>query len=1118
MEDDERTSNEDEGLGKRLAVYQEMIDLSPSGSEIAAVAARGLALGLIRRYQITQDPADLQLLNELTLKALERIPDNGRSRQGFEELHVIATAQAALAQEDIPRENDTLEVIEELLPSALDSQALLLTLAQLYFSKARREISPAAIDRAIELLSQAADGAADRHLVMQLLCAAKIERFSICRDAQALSSALDLDEASPSTPNDSIGFRGVTEAIASILMQTSDRREQLIELVVTELEHRICRPELDAPRLVDYVVLLVQAYDQRYEQSGRVSDLEAATTVLRSHLAQNGLARFLRARLEDWLGNCLRKIYVETGNVACLRESVANARLSVSHGDDSPWEQFALGNLGAALRASYNHSGDLVDLEEAIDAYRRSIRQSSGGWIQGNLGMAYSNLANALRARYEAISNERDLTESIEWHEKAFEHYDPGDVDRPGRLFNLSVALRRRYQVSGQQADLDRSQELSQAAFEDCLQGSPEQGELATLIGANYLLRYRDTRDFSLLTRADEWYRRAVSLARPKTRGWGSAVGGLAAVSAARHQVNGSAADLREADRLYRASTSEDVPMQVRERASLLQEWADWTLERQAWQEAREPHRLGLELRRSMVGAQLSRRNRMALVRGMDRLAGNAALVFSKTGDFESAVTALESIQAVSLTEALELIRSDLTLVEKAHPELVSQFRKTSRRWLQLLGADGEQDENNTGVATVGASAGEIRTCRSELNDLSERLRVVSGRPGLLSAPLYAELTAAASQPLVYIVASDLSGIAFIISEHGERTATVALPELTHRAATHLAATIIAANGTRYRHLLPEVLDEVGSRLWSDVVEPLMIPLADAGEVTIIPCGVVGMLPLLAAWTTHPDTQSGRVYACDKWTMSFIANARVLLKMRAMLGEAKPKRLLAIADPQPSRAGRLPAAVAEVCSIQFEFAESVVLIAEEATRKLVTEHLISADVVHFAGHAFVNPDRPLESALILAHDDPLTLRELMDAGYFAAEAPRLGVLSACESGAISINSLEEFFSLANGFVQAGIPGVVASQWKVRDVATSLLMQRFYSLWRSSNGDPATALTEAQKWLRDTTNGEKVACLDSSPELSVGPARALLETLRRLPQNERTFANPADWAGFFYTGV
>jgi len=86
---------------------------------------------------------------------------------------------------------------------------------------------------------------------------------------------------------------------------------------------------------------------------------------------------------------------------------------------------------------------------------------------------------------------------------------------------------------------------------------------------------------------------------------------------------------------------------------------------------------------------------------------------------------------------------------------------------------------------------------------------------------------------------------------------------------------------------------------------------------------------------------------------------------------------------------------------------------------------------------------------------------------------RLAVVSACQSGHYDTAlSPDEFLGLPGGFLQAGAACVVASLWKVDDVATAVLMMRFYELLNpgpdSASQAPLAALREARLWMRNLT--------------------------------------------------
>jgi CHAT domain-containing protein len=89
--------------------------------------------------------------------------------------------------------------------------------------------------------------------------------------------------------------------------------------------------------------------------------------------------------------------------------------------------------------------------------------------------------------------------------------------------------------------------------------------------------------------------------------------------------------------------------------------------------------------------------------------------------------------------------------------------------------------------------------------------------------------------------------------------------------------------------------------------------------------------------------------------------------------------------------------------------------------------------------------------------------------------PRLVALSACETGLYDTrNNPEEFVGLPATFLQLGAAGVVATLWQVDDLATALLMAKFYDLHLAEKLAPPTALKQAQAWLREATRNELIA--------------------------------------------
>jgi CHAT domain-containing protein len=85
----------------------------------------------------------------------------------------------------------------------------------------------------------------------------------------------------------------------------------------------------------------------------------------------------------------------------------------------------------------------------------------------------------------------------------------------------------------------------------------------------------------------------------------------------------------------------------------------------------------------------------------------------------------------------------------------------------------------------------------------------------------------------------------------------------------------------------------------------------------------------------------------------------------------------------------------------------------------------------------------------------------------------------------------------------------------------MLMFRFYELWKQKNQPPIAALSQAQRWLRDTTNAEKMAHFQShiaaNGRLAV-PARAIGDWLAAEEPGIRSNQDPVQWAAFAYVGA
>ena len=263
--------------------------------------------------------------------------------------------------------------------------------------------------------------------------------------------------------------------------------------------------------------------------------------------------------------------------------------------------------------------------------------------------------------------------------------------------------------------------------------------------------------------------------------------------------------------------------------------------------------------------------------------------------------------------------------------------------------------------------------------------------------------------------------------------------------------------------------------LWDAAMGPLLDAIEAGSEVVLIAGGLLGLVPLHAAYTDDERATSRRRYALDHAVISYAPNARALRAAGQLASELHGERSLVVVEPRPVSAPALEWAVIEGAVAAAAAAHATVLSEDEATPDAFRREASGATLMHLACHGLAVLEAPLESGLLLAGNRWVTLRDL-----FAMRLRiRLAVLSACETSLPGTNLPDEVVALPTGLLQAGAAGVIASQWAVPDLSTALLMVDFYRRWRG--GPPAQALNEAQKWLRDKTNEEKHDELQASLE-------------------------------------
>jgi CHAT domain-containing protein/tetratricopeptide (TPR) repeat protein len=219
--------------------------------------------------------------------------------------------------------------------------------------------------------------------------------------------------------------------------------------------------------------------------------------------------------------------------------------------------------------------------------------------------------------------------------------------------------------------------------------------------------------------------------------------------------------------------------------------------------------------------------------------------------------------------------------------------------------------------------------------------------------------------------------------------------------------------------------------------------------------------------TANRTVASGSSTSPSKDANSQSANSRYLLQRAFGLG-LQPATDGDGASREILRIPRLPFTrrEAEAILATAPASEGMKALDFRASRETaMNPELAQYRIVHFATHGLLNSEHPELSGIVLSLlneagepvDGFLRLHEIYNLNLPAD----LVVLSACQTGLGKEIRGEGLVGLTRGFMYAGSPRVVASLWKVSDVATAELMKSFYQGMLRQKMRPAAALRAAQ---------------------------------------------------------
>ena len=204
----------------------------------------------------------------------------------------------------------------------------------------------------------------------------------------------------------------------------------------------------------------------------------------------------------------------------------------------------------------------------------------------------------------------------------------------------------------------------------------------------------------------------------------------------------------------------------------------------------------------------------------------------------------------------------------------------------------------------------------------------------------------------------------------------------------------------------------------------------------------------------------------DKKPIFYVPSASVFMQTKARRSQDPPAMMSALAVGDPDLGNydsELPLAQLEAKSLKWIFPKVTTLTRKDATESSVTQKAENYQIVHIASHALYDTVAPLDSALYLTadknKDGALMAKEIFSMNIDAD----LVTLSACQTGLGSVSRGDEVIGLNRAFFYAGAHTIVSTLWRVDDMASAILVKRFYR--NLITDEKAEALRKAQLTLK-----------------------------------------------------
>ena len=278
-----------------------------------------------------------------------------------------------------------------------------------------------------------------------------------------------------------------------------------------------------------------------------------------------------------------------------------------------------------------------------------------------------------------------------------------------------------------------------------------------------------------------------------------------------------------------------------------------------------------------------------------------------------------------------------------------------------------------------------------------------------------------------------------------------------------------------------EQLNRQASDLYQLLIAPIGRRLDRNLTLCVAPDGVLQDLPFAAL--VSPESKR---YLVEDFTLVVNPSASVFaravdLSLHKQRSEAEP--FLGFGNPRFDqqrfpRLQALPTSEQELERIQSLYPHRLIFNRRQATESALVKQIGEYEIVHLATHALSDKQSSMLSAIVLAEEPRFATRtaaggkppdgialdgalQAQEIYNLKPERTRLVVLSSCRSGLGDERRNEALGGLAQAFLVAGVPAVVASLWDIDDDSAAGLMERFHVAHRVNKLPFGQSLRQAQ---------------------------------------------------------